>query len=92
MPERIVGTDFTARRFNCCCGAVLADGGHAMEHFAKHKDVGIEEYRNGLWHLSPVKNIETLIWYRLRERGESPDEFLRRIQEKVAMYERDEEN
>jgi hypothetical protein len=87
MPE--VFTDFGARRFNCVCGAKMADGGHALEHFFKHKDVGIEEYRHGVWIYSASVSVERLMLERLREKGEDVEAFVRRIQEWADQLERD---
>lgn len=78
---KAVEHDGKGRRFPCVCGAVNYDGGHALEHFAAHGDVGIEEYRNGEWHHAPFKNIGTWLYYRLRARGEDPEAFLSRILE-----------
>lgn len=86
---RTAETDAKGRRFPCICGAVMTDGGHALEHFAKHGTVGIEEYRNGAWHAAPYKNIGTWLYDRLRARGESPAAFLSRIQEWGDRLERE---
>lgn len=78
---RAVEHDGQGRRFPCVCGAINYDGGHAMEHFAAHGDVGIEEYRNGEWHRAPFKDVGTWLYYRLRAKGENPDTFLYRLEE-----------
>lgn len=78
--ERAVEMDAKGRRFPCVCGVTTTDGGTALVHFASHGDVGIEEYRNGEWHAAPFKNIGVWMYMRLRARGESPGEFLGRIQ------------
>ena len=66
----------------------MTDPGHAVEHtFAGH-ETGIERYTLGTWVWDHHTTVEEFIIERLRAKGESVPDFVRRIQARADTAQR----
>lgn len=71
------------QRFACECHSHFDGGGEAVLHTFSGHEVVVEEYRNGRWRYDP-RPIADLILEKVRLKGESPLEFARRVENRIA--------
>lgn len=77
------------RRFVCECGARFKDGGHAVEHSFHGHEVVIERFSGGQWVFDSVrKPVMQMIIDRLRAKGESLEDFTKRLMARLDELEK----